>query len=123
MTEWIYVAHYEHCGVGFDEYISADGKKVEIQYYSPYHNGTYHPSNADMLSLTLDITGTPEIAPTPDRAEPEQPTPDNGEQQPDDGSSSGSSSPTIVLIAVGGAVLLIAVVAVALVVVKKKKSK
>ena len=36
MTEWIYVAHYEHCGVGFDEYISTDGKKVKQVWYDGY---------------------------------------------------------------------------------------
>lgn len=32
---------------------SKDGTKCEIQYYSPWHNGTYHPSRTDMLSLSL----------------------------------------------------------------------
>jgi len=32
---------------------SADGTKCEIQYYSPYHDATYHPSNLEMLSLSL----------------------------------------------------------------------
>ena len=100
---------------------SADGKKVEIQYYSPYHNGTYHPSNTDMLSLTLDITGTPDVPPTTDQTEDEQPAPDQGTQQQPDDTASGNA--TVVLIAIAGAVLLVAVVAVALVVVKKKKSK
>ena len=32
---------------------SADGTKVDIQYYSAYHDASYHPSNQEMRSLTL----------------------------------------------------------------------
>ena len=33
---------------------SADGSKCEIQYYSAYHDSSYHPSNQHMRSLTLN---------------------------------------------------------------------
>ncbi|MBE6768495.1 MAG: hypothetical protein E7549_06230, partial [Ruminococcaceae bacterium] len=33
---------------------SADGSKCEIQYYSPYHDASYHPSNQEMLSVELN---------------------------------------------------------------------
>ena len=36
MTEWIFVAHFEHCGVGFDEYISADGTLVRQVWHDGY---------------------------------------------------------------------------------------
>jgi hypothetical protein len=36
MTEWIYVNHYEHCGVGFDEYVSADGALVKQVWFDGY---------------------------------------------------------------------------------------
>ena len=36
MTEWIYVNHYEHCGVGFDEYVSADGTLVKQIWFDGY---------------------------------------------------------------------------------------
>ncbi len=32
---------------------SADGTRCEIQYYSPYHDSSFHPSNQEMRSLTL----------------------------------------------------------------------
>lgn len=32
---------------------SADGTKCEIEYYSPYHDAAFHPSNREMLSLSL----------------------------------------------------------------------
>ncbi len=35
---------------------SADGTKVEIQYYSPFHDASYHPSNQAMRSLELTTT-------------------------------------------------------------------
>jgi len=34
---------------------SADGTKCEIEYYSPWHDATYHPSNTHMLSLSLNV--------------------------------------------------------------------
>ena len=35
-AEWIFVAHFEHCGVGFDEYLSADGTKVKQVWHDGY---------------------------------------------------------------------------------------
>ncbi|MBO5898998.1 MAG: hypothetical protein J6R04_08310 [Clostridia bacterium] len=34
---------------------SADGSKMDIQYYSPYHDASYHPSNQSMRSHTLSL--------------------------------------------------------------------
>lgn len=36
MEKWIFVAHYEHCGVGFDEYINADGTLVKQVWHDGY---------------------------------------------------------------------------------------
>ena len=36
MTKWIFIAHYEHCGVGFDEYLSEDGKLVKQVWHDGY---------------------------------------------------------------------------------------
>jgi len=47
---------------------SADGTKVDIQYYSAYHDASYHPSNQEMRSLTL-TTGTCDHSKTEDRAQ------------------------------------------------------
>ena len=35
-AEWIFVAHIEHCGVGFDEYINTDGTKVKQVWHDGY---------------------------------------------------------------------------------------
>jgi hypothetical protein len=35
-AEWIFVAHFEHCGVGFDEYINTDGTKVKQVWHDGY---------------------------------------------------------------------------------------
>ena len=36
MTEWIFVAHFEHCGVWFDEYVSTDGALVKQVWHDGY---------------------------------------------------------------------------------------
>ena len=36
MTKWVFIAHYEHCGVGFDEYLSEDGKLVKQVWHDGY---------------------------------------------------------------------------------------
>ncbi len=61
---------------------SADGQRVEVQYYSPYHDGTYHPSEEHMLHLTLDVTGeaTEPVkypAQMPEKPGPTEPTEDD----------------------------------------------
>ena len=34
--DWIFVAHFEHCGVGFDEYVSVDGIFVKQVWNDGY---------------------------------------------------------------------------------------
>lgn len=43
---------------------SADGSKMDIQYYSPYHKASYHPSNQNMRSHTLPLNEKAEVAGT-----------------------------------------------------------
>ncbi len=43
---------------------SADGSKVEIQYYSPYHDSSFHPSNQNMRSLELTLNEKEEVTGT-----------------------------------------------------------
>lgn len=108
---------------------SADGQKVEIQYYSPYHDGTYHPSNEQMLSLTLDITGeaTEQIKYPEEKDDQPEPTPDPdpdsepnpGEQeQPGEELDSGN---LVVVIVIAAAALLIVGGVIAVILTKKKK--
>ena len=57
----------------FDDYMmgmigilrfSADGSKCEIQYYSPYHEASFHPSNQEMRSIELALNEKAEVAGT-----------------------------------------------------------
>lgn len=106
---------------------SADGQKVEIQYYSPYHNGTYHPSNNDMLSLTLDITGEatvqikyPEQQPTEPEGDPtDDPTDDP--TQSDEPQQPAAKSNTALIVVIAVVVVLLVGAAVAVIVILKKK--
>lgn len=43
---------------------SADGSKMDIQYYSPYHEASYHPSNQNMRSHTLPLNEKTDVAGT-----------------------------------------------------------
>ena len=36
MDNWIFVTHIEHCGVGFDEYISKDGTQIKQVWNDGY---------------------------------------------------------------------------------------
>ncbi len=50
---------------------SADGTKCEIEYYSPWHDATFHPSNTNMLSLSLNTKACEHAATEPhDKVEP-----------------------------------------------------
>lgn len=35
-TQWIFVAHHEACGIGFDEYVSADGTYCKQVWHDGY---------------------------------------------------------------------------------------
>ena len=108
---------------------SADGKHVEVQYYSPYHGGTYHPSNRDMLTLTLDITGqATEQIQYPQPQTPDEPpiddTPDAPIDAPDkpDKADDPSTVGGLVVILIAAAVIVVgAGVTVPLILMKKKK--
>jgi hypothetical protein len=65
---------------------SSDGQKVEIQYYSPYHDATFQPSCEQMLSFTLNITGEATVKPDIPGSENTPPEDENhgNEQTPDD---------------------------------------
>ena len=108
---------------------SADGQKVEIQYYSPYHDGTYHPSNEQMLSLTLDITGeaTEQIKYPEEKDDQPEPTPEpepDPEPNPDEQVQPGEeldSGNLVVVIVIAAAALLIVGGIIAVILAKKKK--
>ncbi len=96
---------------------SRDGQKVEIQYYSPFHDGTYHPSNEKMLSLTLDITGEATPAPEGDDQTPDGgQTPDDGQQPPQSNDKGCGSA-----IGIGAASMLLAATAAATLTFRKKR--
>ncbi|MBO5898879.1 MAG: hypothetical protein J6R04_07700, partial [Clostridia bacterium] len=102
---------------------SADGTKCEIQYYSPYHGSSYHPSNQEMRSLTLAVNGAEQGGDVTDPEQPEDPTdpetpadPDTpgDPDTPDTPDESGSNAVLWIVIAVL-AVVVIALVAVLLI--------
>lgn len=113
---------------------SADGSRCEIQYYSPYHGSSFHPSNQEMRSLTLAVNAAEGGSTTqPDEQPSEQPTeqPDTPTEQPDvpsndpaqdDADSAGKNGNTLMIILIVGAVLLVAAVALIAVIVKRKKA-
>ena len=109
---------------------SADGSKCEIQYYSPYHGSSYHPSNQEMRSLTLAVNATDVGGETTD---PEQggsgdttddPTKDPDKEPTGDVTDAPSTEPaedSSILPWIIGGVAVVAVLAVAIIVFKKKK--
>jgi hypothetical protein len=106
---------------------SADGRHMEIQYYSPYHDGTYHPSAPEMLSLTLDITG--EMEKTPDKVDEEKTDDEKTDDEKTDdekidtpAEQPADKSFTLLIVCIVAAVLLVGgALAIAVVMRKKKK--
>lgn len=103
---------------------SADGTKCEIQYYSPYHESSYHPSNQEMRSLTLAISSETQDEPS-DSGKSDLPTTDPSEQLPGDPSGEptdekGSNGLLLGVVACC-AVVVVAAVAVMAIILKKKK--
>ena len=100
---------------------SADGKRVQLQYYSPYHDGTYHPSHPDMLALTLDITGeATEQVQYPEQEEhqpPEDPEPTPPPTEP----MEPTRNPTGLIVGVAVGALIVIGGATAFILTKKKK--
>ena len=113
---------------------SADGSKCEIQYYSPYHGSSYHPSNQEMRSLTLAVDATdvggettdPEQGGSGDTTDDPTKDPDKEPDKEPDGDTTDAPSTepaedSSILPWIIGGVAVVAVAAVAVIVLKKKK--
>ena len=103
---------------------SADGKNVEIQYYSPYHDASYHPSYEEMLHLELAITGESTVAPEypakPDEDDPSDSTPED--PTPGEPVTDGEKNDDVLIAIIAVAAVLVAgAVTVVLILLKKKK--